>query len=177
MEHGKWVSRTHLSPHPTDSSRFREAPREESIYSNAHALSTLLHWMVHPLSGKSHRHDDKACWTLLTPCHVSLLASYPISSPLLSVCISLGFVGWPLSWSGTVGIGYLHSYSDLTSCGIYETLPLSAATTSRIHPDFEPIRAPQPQLQRTCQRQTGEFSALARAWVLRVIFFPRPWPV
>lgn len=133
--------------------------------------------MVHPISGKGHRHDDKACWTPLTPCHISLLASCPISCPLLSVCISLDFVGWPLSWSGAVVVGYLLSYSDSMSCAIHETsLPLSAAPTSKIILT-EPNRALRTQLRRTFQRRAGEFSALARAWVLRVIFFPRPWPI
>lgn len=68
--------------------------------------------------------------------------------------------------------------TQMTSCAIHDaSLPLPAATTGKVHPEYEPVRALRTQCQRTYQRQAGEFSALARAWVLRVIFFPRLWPV
>lgn len=42
-QHREWVSRTKLSLYPTEFSRFQEAPKEESIYSNVLVHITLAY--------------------------------------------------------------------------------------------------------------------------------------
>lgn len=94
----------------------RKHPEQNPLIAMPMAFPLWFIRMMHPFTGESGSLDDKACWTLLPPCHASLLASCLISPPQLSVCISLGFAGLPLSWSGKVGIGYFHSHSDDILC-------------------------------------------------------------